>query len=376
MYFIEGSCGHRKSGENVEIKIAINGYGRIGRCVLRSLYESDHSRYMKIVAINEPSDMRSIVHLTRFDSTHGRFQGEVSHTDNFLLINGDPIHVSFEKTFEHLPWAELDIDVVFECSGSYTERKKAEVHLESGAKKVVFSCPAENDVDATIVYGLNDSILTGSERIISNASCTTNCITHVISELDRQLGIDHGVITTIHSMMNDQPVIDAYHHPDLRRTRSSGSSIIPATTELAKGLDRLLPGLQGRFEAVSMRVPTINVSAMQLTACVKTATSKDVVNDILENASKTSLKGILGYTETPLVSCDFNHDPRSAVIDGTQTGVIGGTMINVMAWFDNEWGYSNRMLDTTNALFKAYLKSLESDKTQDSGSINIDRLRQ
>ncbi len=335
----------------MDIKIAINGYGRIGRCVLRALYESDYCNEMKIVAINEPSDMGSIVHLTRFDSTHGRFQGDVSHTGNFLLINGDPIHVSFEKEISGLPWAELDIDVVFECSGSYTERKIAERHLDCGAKKVIFSCPAENDVDATIVYGLNDAILTGSERIISNASCTTNCITHVINELDGHLGIEHGVITTIHSMMNDQPVIDAYHHPDLRRTRSSGSSIIPATTELAKGIDRLLPDLKGRFEAVSMRVPTINVSAMQLTACVKTPTNADTVNEIMENASKSSLKGILGYTEIPLVSCDFNHDPRSAVIDGTQTGVIGETMVNIMAWFDNEWGYSNRMLDTTKVLF-------------------------
>ena len=357
----------------MDIKIAINGYGRIGRCVLRALYESDYNRHMQIVAINEPADMGSIVHLTRFDSTHGRFQGEVSHTGNFLLVNGDPIHVSCEKDFTNLPWAELDIDVVFECSGSYTERKIAEQHLDCGAKKVVFSCPAENDVDATIVYGLNDSILTGSERIISNASCTTNCITHVISELDRHLGINHGVITTIHSMMNDQPVIDAYHHPDLRRTRSSGSSIIPATTALSKGLDRLLPDLKGRFEAVSMRVPTINVSAMQLTACVKTGTSADIVNDIMENASKTSLKGILGYTETPLVSCDFNHDPRSAVVDGTQTGVIGETMVNIMAWFDNEWGYSNRMLDTTKVLFDAYSTALP--KKVEPGITNINRVR-
>ena len=245
--------------------------------------------------------------------------------------------------------------------------------MDCGAKKVVFSCPAENDVDATIVYGLNDSILTGHERIISNASCTTNCITHVISELDRHLGINHGVITTIHSMMNDQPVIDAYHHPDLRRTRSSGSSIIPATTALSKGLDRLLPDLKGRFEAVSMRVPTINVSAMQLTACVKTGTSADIVNDIMENASKTSLKGILGYTETPLVSCDFNHDPRSAVVDGTQTGVIGETMVNIMAWFDNEWGYSNRMLDTTKVLFDAYSTALP--KKVEPGITNINRVR-
>ncbi len=344
------------------IKIAINGYGRIGRCVLRALYESGYNNSMKIVAINERSDMEAIAHLTRYDSTHGRFQGDVSHTDNFLLINGDPVHVSFESDFSRLPWSELDVDVVFECSGSYTDRRIAEKHLESGAKKVVFSCPAERDVDATIVYGLNESILTGSETIISNASCTTNCITHVIRELDRHLGLEHGVITTIHSMMNDQPVIDAYHHPDLRRTRSSGSSIIPATTELAKGIDRLLPELSGRFEAVSMRVPTINVSAMQLTACVRKETDADEVNEIMENASKTSLKGILGYTETPLVSCDFNHDPRSAVVDGTQTGVIGGTMVNVMAWFDNEWGYSNRMLDTTSVLFNPSIRSASTNR--------------
>lgn len=332
------------------INIAINGYGRIGRCVLRALYESGYRKEMRIVAVNECSDIDAIFHLTRYDSTHGRFPGTVTCKDNFLIVNGDSIHVSFEQGLDHLPWRELDIDVVFECSGSYTERIKAEKHIENGAGRVIFSCPAEKDVDATIVYGLNETLLNGTERIISNASCTTNCITHVISELDKKFGIECGVITTIHSMMNDQPVIDAYHHPDLRRTRSSGFSIIPASTELAKGIDRLLPGLQGRFEAVSMRVPTMNVSAIQLAALVGSRTSREEVNEIMKTAAATNLRGILGYTEEPLVSCDFNHDPRSAVVDGTQTKISGGRMVNLTAWFDNEWGYSNRMLDTARVL--------------------------
>ncbi len=335
------------------IKLAINGYGRIGRCVLRALYESGYRDRMKIVAVNELSDIGSIAHLTRFDSTHGIFCGKVSHQGRNLLVNQDAIAKSCEQTVEKLAWNAYDVDVVLECTGSFTERRTAEGHLKSGAKKVIFSCPAQPDVDATIVYGINENSLTHKHRIISNASCTTNCIAHVIKILDDHLGVDHGVISTIHSMMNDQPVIDAYHNPDLRRSRSSGNSIIPVNTELAKGIDRVLPGLKGRFEAVALRVPTMNVSLMQLTATVRKKTDAQAVNRLFKEASKGRLDGIFGYNDLPLVSCDFNHDPRSAVVDGSQTNVSGNKLVSVMAWFDNEWGYANRMLDTALALMTA-----------------------
>lgn len=334
------------------IRIAINGYGRIGRCILRALYESGWRDEMEIVAINELSDIRSIAHLTRYDSTHGRFQGTVSCEGNLLYINDDPIQVLCEKKIENLPWEALGVDVVLECTGRYQRRRDAKAHLDSGAGRVVFSSPAEPDVDATIVYGLNDGLLTGEETIISNASCTTNCICHVIRALDTAFGVENGVITTTHSVMNDQPVIDAYHHPDFRRTRSSSASIIPATTGLAKGIDRILPELKGRFTAVSLRVPVTNVSVMQLTATVGEKTDARAVNTVLREAAE-GLCGIFGYTEELLVSCDYNHDPRSSVVDGTQTGVSGENLVSVMAWFDNEWGYANRMLDTTKALMDA-----------------------
>ncbi len=336
----------------MKYRIAINGYGRIGRCILRALYESDHHENLEIVALNELSDMESIAHLTKYDSTHGRFGGDVSFEADHLLVNGDRIRVSCEKEISRIPWSDLDVDVVLECTGSFTKRSLAEKYLGIGAKKVIFSCPAESDVDATVVYGINEDLLTPSDTIVSNASCTTNCIVPVIKALDDELGVDHGVITTIHSMMNDQPVIDAYHHQDLRKTRSSSGSIIPVHTELNKGLDRILPHLAGAFETNAMRVPVINVSAMQLTVNVFTQTDRETANQILANAASGRLSGILGYKETPLVSCDFNHDPRSSVVDGTQTSVSGGKMVNVLAWFDNEWGYANRMLDTAAELMR------------------------
>jgi len=333
-------------------RIAINGYGRIGRCVLRALYESGRGNDLVVVGINDLSNMDFIAHLTRFDSTHGRFAGQVSHEGSILYVNDDPITVSFERNPAALPWARLDVDAVLECTGSFTDRAAAEGHLKSGAKKVVFSCPAE-DVDATIVYGINHASLKKDHTIISNASCTSNCIVPVIDVLDRALGIAHGMVTTIHSIMNDQPVIDAYHNRDLRKSRSSSQSVIPVNTELPVGIDRLLPRLAGRFQAIALRVPTINVSAMQLTAQVNTRTDARAVNEIFKTAAAGPLAGILGYTELPLVSCDFNHDPRSAVIDGSQTRVAGATGVSVLAWFDNEWGYANRMLDTTVALLSA-----------------------
>jgi len=319
---------------------------------LRALYESAHRDDLVIVGINELSDIESIAHLTKYDSTHGRFNGEVTCEGHTLIVNGDRISVTYQKELSRLNWDKLDVDVVLECTGSFTQRSLAEKHLEAGAKKVVFSCPAEPDVDATIVYGINHDTLKKEHTVVSNASCTTNCIVPVIKTLDESFGIESGVITTVHSMMNDQPVIDAYHDQDLRKTRSSSHSIIPVNTGLAKGLDRIMPELAGRFEALSLRVPTLNVSAMQLTAQVREKTDATEVNDILKKAANNGMNGILGYTEVPLVSCDYNHDPRSSVVDGTQTRVSGHT-VSVLAWFDNEWGYASRMLDTTLALMQA-----------------------
>lgn len=333
-------------------RVAINGYGRIGRSVLRALYESHHYRALEIVGINELSDARTMAHLTKYDTTHGRFSGEVTICENDLYVNNTKIRLTHEPEIERLPWADLGVDVVLECTGSFSQRDRAELHIKSGAKKVIFSHPAEDDVDATIVYGINDHTLEPHHRVISNASCTTNCSVPVLKVLNDTLGIESGIITTIHSVMNDQPVIDAYHHHDLRRTRCAGQSIIPVDTELAKGIDRILPELSGRFQAVSMRVPTINVSALDITVVVSKPTSVTQVNQILSKASTGRLTGILGYTEEPLASCDFNHDSRSSVVDGCQTRVSGTTLVKILAWFDNEWGYANRMLDTAAALLK------------------------
>jgi erythrose-4-phosphate dehydrogenase len=334
-------------------KLAINGYGRIGRCVLRALFESRRFPEFEVVGINEISHIESIAHLTQFDSTHGRFNGDVSFQGDTLVVNGQTISVSFERDFSRLPWGRLGVDVVMECSGTFTQRAIARKHIDCGAGKVIFACPADPDVDATIVYGINEKALKKQHTIISNASCTSNCIIPVIDVLDRHLDIKQGMITTIHSMMNDQPVIDAYHNLDLRKSRSSSQSVIPVNTELPGGVDRLLPHLAGRFQAMALRVPVTNVSAMQLTAQVNSKTEVQEVNRIMKTAAEGRLAGILGYTDLPLVSCDFIHDPRSAVIDGSQTRVIGRTGVSVLAWFDNEWGYANRMLDTARALMTA-----------------------
>jgi len=342
-------------------RIAINGYGRIGRSVLRALYESHHYRDLEVVGINELSDIKTIAHLTKYDTTHGRFSGQVEICGDDFYVNNNHIRLSHERNIENLPWRELDVDVVLECTGSFTSRKKAEEHLKSGAKKVIFSQPAEEDVDATIVFGINEHLLKKEHTIISNASCTTNCSIPVLKVLNDAIGIESGIITTIHSIMNDQPVIDAYHHHDLRRTRCAGESIIPVNTGLARGIERILPELSGRFQAVSMRVPTINVSALDMTLILSQQLSVNQVNQILQSAasgesgqaSGRRLAGILGYTEEPLASCDFNHDSRSSIVDGNQTKVSRGNLVKILAWFDNEWGYANRMLDTTAALMKA-----------------------
>jgi len=327
------------------IRVAINGYGRIGRSVLRALYESNGCQTIQIVAINEPADCKTIAHLTKYDSTHGRFLGSVEVEGDVLTVNGDVIVVFHHDDIQQLPWGNLEIDVVLECSGTFADRETAEQHLSAGAKKVIFSQPAESTVDATIVLGVNELQLTGEETIISNASCSTNCVVPVIKTLHEAFEVEGGVITTIHSAMNDQPVIDAYHHTDLRKTRAAIQSIIPVDTELARGIDRMLPELSGCFEAQAMRVPTINVSAIDLSVLLKSNVDVAAVNQALKAVADGPLAGILGYTEEPLASCDFNHDPRSGIVDASQTRVSQQRLVKVLIWFDNEWGYANRMVE-------------------------------
>lgn len=334
--------------------IAINGYGRIGRSVLRAYYEAQQRednpyQSIRISAINELADNLTIAHLTKYDSTHGKFTQPLSLQDNKLCINDDEIHILHHETISELPWQSLGIDIVLDCTGAFTERNVAEQHLYAGAQKVLLSQPAQSDVDKTIIYGINEHTLSSADRIVSNASCTTNCIVHVIAALDQAFGVDSGVITTIHSAMNDQPVIDAYHHTDLRKTRSAVQSIIPVETGLAKGIERILPTLSGRFQAQAMRVPTVNVSAIDLSLVVESNVSTESVNQVLSIAAERK-PSILGFTEEPLASCDFNHDPRSGIIDASQTRVAGKRLIKVLTWFDNEWGFANRMLDVVNSM--------------------------
>ncbi|UYG07538.1 type I glyceraldehyde-3-phosphate dehydrogenase [Halomonas sp. M4R1S46] len=333
------------------LRIAINGYGRIGQCVLRALIERDEPE-LEVVAINELSGLDTIAYLTRYDTTHGRFPGHVEVDGDHLVIDGRAIRVLSEADAERLPWDALGIDLVLECSGSFKDRATAERHLAAGAGRLLFSQPAESDVDATIVTGINDAELAAGCRIVSAASCTTNCLVPVLTVLDEALGIEHGVTTTIHSAMNDQPVIDSYHQTDLRLTRSAMHSIVPVDTGLARGIDRLMPHLHGRFECLHVRVPTINVSAMDLSLCVRSDTSTAAVNALLREATRTRLAGLLGYTEEPMASVDFNHDPRSGIVDATQTRVAGGRLIKLMCWFDNEWGFANRMLDVADRIAK------------------------
>nr|WP_321400342.1 glyceraldehyde 3-phosphate dehydrogenase NAD-binding domain-containing protein [uncultured Desulfobacter sp.] len=328
-------------------KIAVNGYGRIGRCVVRALYESRAYRaQLSLVAINETWHSDTVYHLTRFDSTHGRFPAEVKKNARGISIDGDEICLFQEKEIERLPWKDLGVDAVLDCTGIFNDRQAAGRHMRSGASKVIFSHPGKDEMDATIVYGVNHDTLKASDAVISNASCTTNCLIPILSVIDAVLGIDSGSITTIHSAMNDQPVIDAYNM-DLRKTRSALQSIIPVTTSLAKGIGRILPHLDNRFETLAIRVPTTNVSIMDIALVVAADTDADQINDLLSRAAESDLKGILGVNDEQLVSCDFNHDPRSAIVDLPQTRVSGSRLVKIQAWFDNEWGYSNRMLDTT-----------------------------
>lgn len=333
---------------NPPYRVALNGYGRIGRCVLRAHYERGATSEFRIVALNDLADQASIEYLTRFDSTHGRFPGAVRVEGDRLCLNGDTLQVLRASTPEAVDWAALGIDLVLECSGVYHSRADGERFLRAGAPRVLFSQPmaSEHDVDATIVYGVNQQRLTGDERLVSNASCTTNCSVPLLKLLDEAVGLEYVSITTIHSAMNDQPVIDAYHHEDLRRTRSAFQSVIPVSTGLARGIERLLPELSGRIQAKAVRVPTLNVSCLDITLQTARDTSAEEVNRVLcQAAEQGPLKGLLDYTELPHASCDFNHDPHSAIVDGSQTRVSGPRLVNLLAWFDNEWGFANRMLD-------------------------------
>ena len=327
------------------LRLAINGYGRIGRSILRALYERAPGEDMQVVAINELADAGTILHLTRYDSTHGRFPLPLEGDQRSLFVGDDTIALLNHEDTEALPWGDLGVDMVLECSGAFSDRATAQLHLDRGAKKVLFSQPAEIDVDETVVFGVNHKKLLSSQRIVSNASCTTNAIVPVIQALDEAVGIETGTITTIHSAMNDQPVLDAYHHTDLRKTRAASHSVIPVDTELAKGITRLLPMMEGRFSAQALRVPTLNVSALDLTVVTREHTDIVAINQILKNASLSGFDGVLGYTEELLASCDFNHDPRSGIVDASQTRVSGARLVKVLIWFDNEWGYVNRMLD-------------------------------
>ena len=330
-------------------RLAINGYGRIGRTILRALQESPHREHLEVVAINEIADAATVAHLTRYDSTHGRFPGTVDLLDGGLRIRTargvhDKVLLRCADVAD-LDWATIGVDLVLECSGAFTDRATAERHLAGGAGRVLFSQPAEADVDATIVYGVNHYCLRAGDTVVSAASCTTNGIVPVIAALDDAFGIDCGTITTIHSAMNDQPVLDAYHNTDLRKTRAAGQSISPVDTGLARGIERILPELAGRFTAQALRVPTLNVSAMDLTVTVQQDVGVEEINAALASAAATRFEGVLGYTVEPLASCDFNRDSRSSIVDACQTRVSGRRLVKVLTWFDNEWGYANRMLD-------------------------------
>ena len=328
-------------------RLAINGYGRIGRCFLRALTESGLTDRLQVVAINEPADFRGIVYLTRFDSTHGRFPGKVEAGEGRLVIDGRDIAITHASTPEEVNWRADDIDLVVECSGQYGSRAQLTRFLDAGCTRVLVSHPANSaeDVDATIVYGCNEGLLNGEERIVSNASCTTNAVVPVLEVVLRELGIEQVLLTTLHAAMNDQPLIDGYHHSDLRRTRSAMQSIIPVSTGLARGVERLMPALAGRVQAKAIRVPTHNVSAIDLVVEVAREVRVADVNALLRAAVEGPQAGRLAYSEEPHASIDFNHDGHSAIVDGGQTRVSGGRLVNLVIWFDNEWGFANRMVD-------------------------------
>ena len=327
------------------LKVGINGYGRIGRNVLRALYEAGRQKEIRIVAVNDLGDAETNAYLTRHDTVHGRFRGEVRVDGDHMVIDGDKIRVLAERDPAKLPWGELGVDTVFECTGLFTSKAKAAQHLVGGAKRVILSAPGEKDVDATIVYGVNHKVLKSTMTVISNASCTTNCLVPLVKPLHDAIGVKAGIMTTIHSYTNDQVLTDVFHK-DLRRARSATMSMIPTKTGAAAAVGLVLPELNGKLDGFAVRVPTINVSLVDLTFTAARATSIDEVNKVLRSASQGELKGILNYSDGPLVSVDFNHDPASSTYDATLTKVIDGTLVKVCSWYDNEWGFSNRMLDT------------------------------
>jgi D-erythrose 4-phosphate dehydrogenase len=335
------------------IRIAISGFGRIGRSVVRALYESDKKDIFTLVAINELAPAPGIAHLLKYDSTHGKFPFKVSQLDNKLVINGDEIALTHIEHLCHLPWREQNIDIVLDCTGKFGSKEEGTIHLNQGAGKVLFSHPGSQDLDATVIYGINHQTLTHNHKVVSNGSCTTNCIVPIIKVIDAAFGVESGSITTIHSSMHDQQVIDAYHK-DLRRSRAASQSIIPVDTKLAAGIERILPQFKGRFEAIAVRVPTLNVTAMDLSLTVNNDASITHINKAIKAAiTNNDLLGILDYTEEPLVSVDFNHDPHSCIVDGSQTRVSHKRLIKMLIWCDNEWGFAHRMLDTAEAMYNA-----------------------
>ncbi len=330
------------------IKVAINGYGRIGRNVVRALYENGHSEDIKIVALNDLGDTETNAHLTRFDTAHGKFNADVQVEGNDLVVNGDRMRVLSERDPAKLPWGEMGVDVVMECTGLFASKEKASAHLAAGARKVLISAPAGKDLP-TIVYGVNHDILKAGDDVVSNASCTTNCLAPVVKPLNDAIGIESGLMTTIHAYTNDQVLTDVFHK-DLRRARSATMSQIPTKTGAAAAVGLVLPEMDGKLDGFAMRVPTINVSVVDLSFFASRDTTVDEVNATVKAASEGGLNGVLGYNEAPLVSIDFNHDPRSSIFDASLTKVSGGRLVKILSWYDNEWGFSNRMIDTTKVL--------------------------
>ncbi|MDJ0927596.1 MAG: type I glyceraldehyde-3-phosphate dehydrogenase [Gammaproteobacteria bacterium] len=334
------------------VKVGINGYGRIGRNVLRALYELDRTNELQIVAVNDLGDAETNAHLTRYDTAHGPFPGDIAVDGDSLIVNGDRIEVLAERNPQELPWKALGVDVVLECTGLFRTREKAGWHIDAGAKKVIISAPAGKEVDATIVYGVNHHTLTADDKLISNASCTTNCLAPVVKPLHEAIGVEKGIMTTIHAYTNDQVLTDVYHK-DLRRARSATMSMIPTKTGAAAAVGMVLPELDGKLDGFAVRVPTINVSLVDLSFTASRDTTVAEVNGLLKAASEGELNGVLGYNDGPLVSIDFNHNPMSSIFDATLTKVVGGNLVKVCSWYDNEWGFSCRMLDTTLAALAA-----------------------
>lgn len=333
------------------IKVAINGYGRIGRNVLRAHYEGGKKNDIQIVAINDLGNAESNAHLTRYDTAHGKFPGTVVVEGDYMIVNGDKIRVFAQRNPADIPWGEIGVDVVLECTGFFTTKEKASAHLKGGAKKVIISAPGGKDVDATVVFGVNQSVLKSSDTVISNASCTTNCLAPLVKPLNDTIGLENGLMTTVHAYTNDQVLTDVMHE-DLRRARSATQSMIPTKTGAAAAVGLVLPELNGKLDGYAIRVPTINVSIVDLSFIAARDTTVDEVNSIMKKAAEGPLKGILTYNTEPLVSVDFNHNPASSNFDATLTKV-SGRLVKVSSWYDNEWGFSNRMLDTTMALMSA-----------------------